>query len=96
MSAGVLVGLGLEIGMAILTGCTPIAAEMSATYPGAPTSLVPEAYGTAPSASVAKTAFSGARGGSLPPPAGAPVTRAAPFPAPESNPYHPYWLVDVH
>ena len=58
MKVGIIVGLGLGIGIALLSGRTPSAAEAIAPPAAAPTPLVPETYTalSAPAAPAASTA----------------------------------------
>src|SRR5271167_4017656 len=100
MKVGIIVGLGLGIGIAFMSGCAPGAAEANAPPvppAAAPTPLVPEAYTALPGA-VAPAAAPPAR--TRLSPAAAPAValegRAMPFPTVKSDQYHPYWVVDVH
>jgi hypothetical protein len=96
MPVGIVVGLGLWIGIAFLSGCAPGAAEAKAPPASAPTPLVPEAY-TALSAPVGSTASPAAEAPLAPPPAALSVAgRAGSSPAIKSGQYHPYWVVNVH
>ena len=100
MKVGIVVGLGLGIGIAFLSGCAPDAAEANAPPvppAAAPTPLVPEAYTTL-SAPVASTASPAAQAPLSPPPPAALSVAGGTVPSPgiKSNQYHPYWVVDVH
>jgi len=104
MRIGALVGLGLGVGIASLSGCVPRNADINAPpapNAAAPIPLVPAAYavGTPP---VALTAPPPAPTVSstrlLTVPAAAPVLegRLALFPPMIFSPYHPHWMVDTH
>jgi hypothetical protein len=96
LQVGIVVGLGLWIGIAFLSGCAPGAAEAKPQPASAPTPLLPEAY-TELSAPVGSTASPAAAAPLAPPPAALSVAgRAVQSPAIKSDQYHPYWVVDVH
>jgi len=104
MKIGALVGLGLGVGIASLSGCVPGTGNTDASPPsnaGAPIPLVPAAYAVE-SPPVALTASPPAPTVSstrlLPVPAAPPVLegRVALFPAMIFSPYHPHWMVDIH
>jgi hypothetical protein len=100
MKVGIGVGLCLGIGIAVLSGCEPDAAEATAplmTPASAPTPLVPESY-TALSVPVAATDSPAAQALLSPTPAAALSVAGPPVPssAIKSNQYHPHWVVDVH
>ena len=96
MQVGIVVGLGLWIGIAFLSGCAPGAAEAKAQPASAPTPLVPEAY-TALSTPVGSAASPAAEAPIAPPRAALSVAgRAVQSPAIKSDQYHPYWVIDVH
>jgi hypothetical protein len=100
MKVGIVVGLGLGMGIAVLSGCEPGAAEANAPLvppASAPTPLVPESY-IALSVPVAATASPAAQAPLSPTPVAALSVAgpAVPSSAIKSNQYRPHWVVDVH
>jgi hypothetical protein len=96
MQVGIVVGFGLWIGIAFLSGCAPGAGEVKAQLASAPTRLLPEAY-AAPSAPAGSTASPAAEAPLAPAPAALSVAgRAVQSPAIKPHQYHPNWVVDVH
>jgi hypothetical protein len=97
VTLGTIVGLGLGIGIAFVSGCAPVGAEATAPLAAAPIPLVPEAYTVLPAA-VAPATAQPARTRSLPAPAPALALegRTMPTIAVKFDQYHPSWVVDVH
>jgi hypothetical protein len=93
-----LVGPGMAI--VLVSGCAIGPQEVNApTGAAQPTPLIPQAYAV-PQAAAAPTSppptvpqFSSMP---MPPARQAPQSWTGQFPAMISNPYHPYWIVDIH